>query len=999
MNKRKVFIKRSFCLSSSAKSLTQLTRSQKVFYKYFPPRLAASPLDPRVAQPFLHVSSRPSFSYLQMDQQIAFKQLLSLSDSILFLLRSMKLHVYVLEASGLPPCESQSASVYAKLKIGKHNSRTKPVDSAVGVCCWNQEFVFRLSDDDTQSDFLQVSVFRQFEAAGKELLGRCRISMASLLEEKKRALPPTWFSLQPKHKNASKSKFNDHGKILLTISLVGLSKFVEPTNPQPNEEITPSLLDSVEKSTNSGQLNSDSLSRDTEESTDSLNKTQNSNTTNLISTFEEAMEIMKSRDESEFHENLQGGIILQKSYATKPNELNKIIFQPNSQFIKDLLSTQGSTDYEEGPWTWSTTDHSNLTRTVRYTKAASKLMKSVKGIEEQTYLKANGEKFMVLIRAETPDSTLMKNMIESNVNQGLKDNFEDFEKVLGRFVKPVCCDKEELLAPLRLEFNGLDLPDSFGELIMSGILILLIERVVNMISHFVQARLQRGRRDNEVRENGEGWLLTVALIEGINFPSINSGFLDPYVMLSCNGITKTSSVQLRTQDPQWNEIIEFDAMQQPPSVLDVEIFNFDGPFDSSISLGRAEINLIKHNSDELSDMWVPLEGKTNQESEPQLHLRIFLENSRGAETMKEYLNKMEKQVGKKFNIQSPHKNSTFQKLFGLPAEEYLIKDYSCSLKRKMPLQGRMFVSARVLGFYSNLLGHKTKFFFMWADVDEITELPPSFFTVGSPALQIILKPGRGLDARHGAKGQDGNGRLNFVFHSFMSFNTAARTIKALWRSKGRDETSISEEELESDEKPESLTDDTESISNSNLNTILNLDDVKLTKTFSIELSIPVDSLMEVFNGGNIETKIMSKVGCLDYSVTPWEAVKLKPSFLERQVSYKFNRYMSIFGSEVVSTQVKYPSTIGNGWIIDDVMTLHNVPFGDHFRIHLRYEMIRVQSDLAPISECDVFVGVEWLKSTKFKKKIVKNICVKLTQRSKEIFELAETELVCLKHAC
>jgi VAD1 Analog of StAR-related lipid transfer domain len=88
--------------------------------------------------------------------------------------------------------------------------------------------------------------------------------------------------------------------------------------------------------------------------------------------------------------------------------------------------------------------------------------------------------------------------------------------------------------------------------------------------------------------------------------------------------------------------------------------------------------------------------------------------------------------------------------------------------------------------------------------------------------------------------------------------------------------------------------------------------------------------MEIFSGSHLEMEIMIKVGCLDYSVTPWEMVQTN-SF-KRQVSYKFNRYMSIFGSEVVSTQLKLPSSIANGWIITDVMSLHNVPFGDHFKV-------------------------------------------------------------------
>ena len=94
-----------------------------------------------------------------------------------------------------------------------------------------------------------------------------------------------------------------------------------------------------------------------------------------------------------------------------------------------------------------------------------------------------------------------------------------------------------------------------------------------------------------------------------------------------------------------------------------------------------------------------------------------------------------------------------------------------------------------------------------------------------------------------------------------------------------------------------------------------------------------DLLMGVFDGGALETRTMSRVGCLDYSATPWEAARL--GVLERHVSYKFNRYMSIFGGEVVSTQLKFPAEDGGGWGIHDVVTLHNVPFGDYFQVRAR----------------------------------------------------------------
>lgn len=85
-------------------------------------------------------------------------------------------------------------------------------------------------------------------------------------------------------------------------------------------------------------------------------------------------------------------------------------------------------------------------------------------------------------------------------------------------------------------------------------------------------------------------------------------------------------------------------------MLDVEVFDFDGPFDQDSSLGHAEINFLKHTSAELADIWVPLEGKIALSSQSKLHLRIFLDNNNGVETIRDYLTKMEKEVGKKVGL-------------------------------------------------------------------------------------------------------------------------------------------------------------------------------------------------------------------------------------------------------------------------------------------------------------------------------------------------------------
>ncbi|XP_042500360.1 C2 and GRAM domain-containing protein At5g50170 isoform X2 [Macadamia integrifolia] len=812
----------------------------------------------------------------------------------------MRLYVYVLEARDLQVMDSKG-NLYAKLQIGKYKSKTRIVSKTLNPV-WNEEFVFRVHDMEEE---LIVSIFNQrndhgFFHASSDLLSRVRLPVWSVFGEDKQTMPPTWFSLE--NPKTGKSTTKDSGKILLTLSLHGENTIESACPVEQSQDIVNSaspfkkipegkhlvkaIPNRLERIFNKNEEGPTSESRSEVSSISDYEDCMDEPFTGC--SFEEAIELMQSRDEEqEVPDNLEGGILLDCSYVVSPTNLNTLLFAPNSQFQRDLAELQGTRDLQEGCWTWKSVNISCLTRTVTYTKAATKLVKAVKAIEEQTYLKADGREFAVLTNVSTPDvpygncfkiellyrimpgpelssgegctrlvvswsinflqSTMMRGMIEGGARQGLKESSEQFADLLAQNLKVVdsaeLLGKENMLATLQmdhkldlelaieyfcnftvvstifmvcytllhillsgprklqgLEFNGLDLPDTFGELITSGIVVLQVEHVFNMISRFFQARLQRGS-DHGVKGQGDGWVLTVALIEGNNLVSVDSTSLsDPYVVFTCNGKSRTSSVKLQTCDPQWHEILEFDAMEEPPSVLDVEVFDFDGPFDPSASLGHAEINFLRHTSAELADMWVSLDGKLAQASQSKLHVRIFLENNKGVETIKDYLTKMEKEVGKKLDLRSPYRNSMFRKLFGLPPEEFLIDDFSCYLKRKMPLQGRLFISVRIVGFYANLFGHKTKFFFLWEDIEDIQVFPPSLASVGSPSFVIVLRKGTGLDASHGAKSQDEEGRLRFHFHfqSFGSFSVASRTIIALWRSRTMttEQTGQREEDLE-----------------------------------------------------------------------------------------------------------------------------------------------------------------------------------------------------------
>ncbi|XP_021687724.2 C2 and GRAM domain-containing protein At1g03370 isoform X2 [Hevea brasiliensis] len=870
----------------------------------------------------------------------------------------MRLLVRVIEARNLPAMDlNGSSDPYVRVQLGKQKFKTKVVKKNLNPS-WGEEFSFRVED---LNEELIICVLDEDKYFNDDTVGQLKVPVSLIFDADNKSLGTAWYALQPRNK---KSKNKDCGEILLGIRFSQNNSFVDLNNCGDHASQLRTIADVATEalSRSSGGPSNSSSSGRFEEVAPSKEKSgaqkkfavrivqmfnKNSDTAtpagdggfdnsgppeiagpevcddelddpSCPDDFVEIMRAMESNDTgNEIPSNLPGGVLVDQLYMIVPQDLNSLLFSPDSSFPRSLADLQGNTEQQFGPWKFENGSES-LKRVVTYIKAATKLIKAVKATEEQTYVKADGKVFAILVSVSTPDvmygstfktellycitagpelplgeqtshlviswrmnflqSTMMKGMIENGAKQGLKESFEQFASILSQNAKPIDLKdtgstKEQVLASLQaepqsdwklavqyfanftvvstvfiafyvlvhiwvcpsspiqgLEFEGLDLPDSIGELIVCGVLVLQCERVLQLLSHFMQARVHKGS-DHGVKAQGDGWLLTVALLEGSNLAAVDSsGFYDPYVVFTCNGKARTSSIKFQKSDPLWNEIFEFDAMDEPPSVLDVEVYDFDGPFDDATSLGHAEINFVKSNVSDLADVWVPLRGKLAQACQSKLHLRIFLNDTRGSNVVQEYLNKMEKEVGKKINLRSPQTNSAFQKLFGLPPEEFLINDFTCHLKRKMLLQGRLFLSARIIGFHSNLFGQKTKFFFLWEDIEDIQVYPPTLSSMGSPTIVVTLRLGRGMDAKHGAKTQDEEGRLRFHFQSFVSFNVAHRTIMALWKARSltpEQKVQIVEEESEA-KIPQ----------NEESEPFLGLEDVNLSEVYSSGVSAP-----------------------------------------------------------------------------------------------------------------------------------------------------------------
>lgn len=235
---------------------------------------------------------------------------------------------------------------------------------------------------------------------------------------------------------------------------------------------------------------------------------------------------------------------------------------------------------------------------------------------------------------------------------------------------------------------------------------------------------------------------------------------------------------------------------------------------------------------------------------------------------------------------------------------------------------------------------------------------------------------------------------------------------------------------------------------------LDVEDVSMSLVYSSVLSVPVSFcpslsqykfhslscknlfvgnfqasfFMELFGDSDLDRRVMERAGCLNYSHSPWESEKL--DVYQRQLYYKFDKRISRYRGEVTSTQQKSRNPDRNGWLVEEVMTLHGVPLGDYFNVrtlphflfivylvksalifrsfswlvspyvklmrvlqlHLRYH-VEDTSGRSTGCSVQVYFGMAWLKYTRHQKRITKNILSNLLERLLVMFSVLEKEFV------
>jgi len=324
------------------------------------------------------------------------------------------------------------------------------------------------------------------------------------------------------------------------------------------------------------------------------------------------------------------------------------------------------------------------------------------------------------------------------------------------------------------------------------------------------------------------------------------------------------------------------------------------------------------------------------------------------------------------------KNQSFRKLFNLPETENVFYDCSASIMCPTMHHGRLYCSERYLCFYSNLFGNKILQLILFADVQAIEK-----------ENRLLVNPGITVRTKE----------EEFHFASFINREKSLRSLITLWRKEPREiadgsssivqdispatdggfdnntansneyheiAETVSEDvhdegELEADELTSIV------LSAEEERTINFLHDLgKLKELVCAEIPVSVLKFFTLFyaDESDFTHKYHEQRGDKELVVEKWSS---HPQYgKSRTLNYRAPVNFSIGPSSTRLEEIQRYHLSKDRLLIEIVSIMHDIPYGDYFRVEARHEVTSIGQDLSRLT---ISVAVNFLKKTFFEGKI------------------------------
>eukprot|EP00243_Klebsormidium_subtile_P009876 TRINITY_DN5089_c0_g2_i1.p1 TRINITY_DN5089_c0_g2~~TRINITY_DN5089_c0_g2_i1.p1 ORF type:complete len:191 (-),score=69.10 TRINITY_DN5089_c0_g2_i1:336-875(-) len=163
-------------------------------------------------------------------------------------------------------------------------------------------------------------------------------------------------------------------------------------------------------------------------------------------------------------------------------------------------------------------------------------------------------------------------------------------------------------------------------------------------------------------------------------------------------------------------------------------------------------------------------------------------------------------------------------------------------------------------------------------------------------------------------------------------------------------------------------------------------------TLASEIDVPIGkaALCRMFEEDRLDERVAAARGLVNYEHTPWEQIEDRtPPTFRREVSYSYPRRVCPFGSRVTSlcqlTKVNDEHTI-----IEEISTLHDVPFGNLFQVQTK----KVVKEIGPSkTHIQALVGVSFHRKTRFQSRIRSSVLQHNVRDLTETANIIVTEVI------
>ena len=284
-------------------------------------------------------------------------------------------------------------------------------------------------------------------------------------------------------------------------------------------------------------------------------------------------------------------------------------------------------------------------------------------------------------------------------------------------------------------------------------------------------------------------------------------------------------------------------------------------------------------------------------------------------------------------------------LFSLSEDEDILDDFSCALKKKIFVHGRLFCTDNYLCFYANILGFKTKQVIPFKEVVQIRRIKGTI----TNSIEIAC-----------------NNKKSFFFGSFLRRNEAFQFIYSLWRNSGYCDDGKDTGHWSDTEDPPAIEEASNEEEKEGLAMIPNEDIGDAVESLKVVLPFTPQKFFELFFSENPTFGVKDYCtlrGDTEFEITNWAENEELAGF-SREIKFRTKINGPSIGPKTTRVhRAQVYKWVDNSLILQTSSKALDVPYSSYFLVEDTWKITPISAEKSMLR---ITFLINFLKSTMFR---------------------------------